>query len=188
MTQAPAAISKIPTESHQPTLRRAATSPGRPGRARHGPEPGSRGRDRPRRRPRRQGGHRAGLRDHGLPGPVRGRSVARGLAQGGGAAAVRGAHPGEAGRHAREGQDPARCRNRRTRPRRRRWRRSGTRRTKRRPGRRPGRSAHCSARSSPRQPRRSAATWTSCSRSTTTRPSTGSTCAPLIRSNLLSPR
>jgi len=33
MTQAPAAISKIPTESPQPTPRRAASSPGRPRRA-----------------------------------------------------------------------------------------------------------------------------------------------------------
>ena len=43
-------------------------------------------------------------------------------------------------------------------------------------------------RSSPRPPRRSPMTSTSCWRSTTTPPSTGSTCARLTRSNLRSPR
>jgi hypothetical protein len=81
MTQAPAAIFKIPTDS--PTTAAAA---GREALLtaeeglRHSPEPRSGGRDRPCGDPGRRGGHRAGVRDHGVPGPVRRRPVAGGLA------------------------------------------------------------------------------------------------------------
>ena len=70
--------------------------------------------------------------------------------------------------------------------RRKRWPRSGMPRTRARPNRRRRSSLPCSARSSPRPPRRSLMTWTSCSRSTTSRLSTGFTCAPPTLSNLLS--
>ena len=52
----------------------------------------------------------------------------------------------------------------------------------------PGRSMLPKGRNSRRPPRRSPMTWTSCSRSMTTRPSTGSTCAPRTRSSQPSPR
>jgi len=51
------------------------------------------------------------------------------------------------------------------------------------PSRPPRRSRTSTHRSGPRPPRRSPTTSTSCSRSTTTRLSTGSTCAPPTRSN-----
>ena len=65
--------------------------------------------------------------------------------------------------------------------------RSGTPKTSRTPSPPPGRSKPPTAASSPRPPRRSPTTSTSCSRSTTTPPNTGSTYAPPTRSSRPSP-
>ena len=80
-----------------------------------------------------------------------------------------------------------RCRSRRTPARRRPSPRSGTPRTATTPAAPSPRSKLPTARSSARPSRRSPTISTSCSRSTTTRPSTGSTCAPPTRSSRPSP-
>src|SRR5665647_3095006 len=79
-----------------------------------------------------------------------------------------------------------RCRSQPTRTPRRRSPRSTTGRTRPTPKRRRERSPPSTEPSGPKPPPRSPTTWTCCSRSTTTRPSTGSTCAPRTRSRALS--
>jgi hypothetical protein len=73
MTQAPPAVFKIPTESPQPAPGKAAKPSGRAKKAPlPGPDRGPREGERPSRgHPGRRRGHRAGVRDHGLPGPLR---------------------------------------------------------------------------------------------------------------------
>ena len=80
-----------------------------------------------------------------------------------------------------------RCPSPRIRGRRRRSRRSGTLRTAATPSTPSRRSRPPTGRSSPRPSRRSPTTSRSCSRSTTTPPSTGSTCAPRMKSSTPSP-
>jgi hypothetical protein len=80
-----------------------------------------------------------------------------------------------------------RCPSPPTLARRRHWPRSGAPRTRTTPGPRRRPSTRRTRTSSPRPPRRSATTWISCSRSATTRPSTGCTCGRPTRSSRPSP-